>query len=174
MVRMGGLRPLRSERSVYVCMPITWNLETFLSAFGRMPPFPPGLDWHTPSSETERHEKKKHRTLSEPTLMDVDGEEGSQFRCSFCNGNRLSPNFKVSTLPLTNLTQKIEFPSRIQIHLLYISTTVTNHFLSAPVFTFLCLPEVLSYLCLVFRFTNFSLHSIKYDEKIYATSEHRA
>jgi hypothetical protein len=67
---------------------------------GRMPPFLPGLNWLTLSSETERHERKmRRRAVSEPTPMDVDGEEGSQFRCSFCNGNRpfRGPNSAIDT-----------------------------------------------------------------------------
>jgi hypothetical protein len=71
-----------------------------------MPSFLPGLNWLTLPSKTERHERSR-MALSEPTPMDVDDEEGSQLRCSFCNGNRLSPNTRVSTLPLMNLTQKI-------------------------------------------------------------------
>jgi hypothetical protein len=56
-----------------------------------MSPFLPGLNWRTLSSETGRYEtKRRRRAVSEPTPMDVDGEEGSQFRCSFCNGNRIS------------------------------------------------------------------------------------
>src|SRR5882757_5128145 len=52
-----------------------------------MSSFLPGLNWRTLSSETERYEKKtRRRAVSEPTPMDVDGEEGSQSRCSFCNG----------------------------------------------------------------------------------------
>jgi len=44
----------------------------------------------------------KRGASSEPTPMDVDDEEGNQFRCSLCNGNRLSSNLKVLTLPLTH------------------------------------------------------------------------
>ncbi len=65
-----------------------------------MPPFLPGLNGVTLSSEAERHEKKRgRRAVSEPTPMDVDGEEGRQFRCSFCNGNRPSrgPNSPIDT-----------------------------------------------------------------------------
>jgi hypothetical protein len=50
-----------------------------------------------------------------------------------------SPNLTVSTLSLTNLTQKGSFPGRIRIPLLYISTTVASHFSSAPVLYFLML-----------------------------------
>lgn len=45
----------------------------------------------------------------------------------------VSPNLKVSTLPLTDLTQKGQFPGHNQIHLLYISTTAASHFSSTPV-----------------------------------------
>ena len=38
----------------------------------------------------------------------------------------------------------------------------------------LCLQETSCYLCLLSRFTNFSMHSVEYNGKIYATAEHRA
>ena len=102
----------------------------------------PGLSWFIPSSETERHEReRRRRAFSEPTQMDVDGGEGSQTKCPLCNGNPLSPNLMVSTLSLMNLTQKEKGKSqgRIRIPLLYISTTVTSHFTSAPSLYFLML-----------------------------------
>ena len=72
-----------------------------------MPSFHPGLNWLTLSSESERYDtKKRRRAVSEPTPMDVDGEEGSQFRCSLCNGNRFSFNLDVLSLSLMHLTQK--------------------------------------------------------------------
>jgi hypothetical protein len=59
-----------------------------------MPSFLPGANWHALSFERERYEmrsgKRRRRAVSEPTPMDVDGEEGSHLRCSLCNGTRLS------------------------------------------------------------------------------------
>src|SRR6266702_1770462 len=53
----------------------------------------PGLSWFSRSSEKERGDtthtrsgKGRRRTLSEPTPMDVDWEEGSRSKCSVCNG----------------------------------------------------------------------------------------
>jgi len=96
-----------------------------------MPSFHPGLNGLSLPSETERYEtKRRRRAVSEPTPMDVDGEEGSQFRCSLCNDivSRSHPD-----------TSPIYFFDR-----------------GKP----------------FFEFTNFSLHSIEYDGRIYATSEH--
>lgn len=96
-----------------------------------MPPFLSGLNRLALSSETGRHEREsRRRTLSEPTLMNVDGEEGSHFRCSFCNG--IVSRSRSDTSPIYFYDRGKPF----------------------------------------FEFTNFSLHSIVYDEKIYATSEH--
>jgi hypothetical protein len=64
--------------------------QIILVHLGIMPSFLPDNELTLPS-KTERHEGKRgRRTLSGPTPMDVDSEEGSQIRCSFCNGNRLS------------------------------------------------------------------------------------
>ncbi len=176
---MRGLRPLRGERSVYmVCQSRepSIGVPVLLCFFiGRMPSFPPGLDCHTPSSETERHERKRRRALSEPTPMDVDGEVGSQFRCSFCNGNRLF-------LKPQGLNSAInEFDTKDIISRLHPDTSPIYFYDRGKPF-FECARTLhpgtrrkryRTYV-LWFRFTNFSLHSIEYDEKIYATSEHRA
>jgi len=101
-----------------------------------MPSFLPGINWNTLSSERENYEarlgKRRRRAISEPTPMDVDGEEGSQSRCSLCNDviARSYPD-----------TSPIYFYHR-----------------GKP----------------FFEFTNFSLHSVEHDGKIYATAEHRA
>lgn len=46
-------------------------------------------NWFTLSEETSPR-KRRRRAVSEPMPMDVDGEEGSQSRCSVCNGNHFS------------------------------------------------------------------------------------
>ncbi|KAI0002454.1 hypothetical protein BJV74DRAFT_600172 [Russula compacta] len=94
-----------------------------------MSSFRTDLNWSTPSEETSPR-KRRCRAVSEPTPMDVDGEEGSQSRCSVCNDvtSRLHPD-----------TSPICFYHRGKPY---------------------------------FEFTNFSLHSMEYDGKIYATAEH--
>jgi hypothetical protein len=139
---------------------------------GRMPPFLPGLNWHTLSSETERHEtKRRRRAVSEPTPMDVDGEEGSQFRCSFCNGNRFpfqsqGPESVIDAFDTKDIVSR----SHPDTSPIYFYSRGKPFFECASTYNLMLAS---SYLCL-FRFTNFSFHSVEYDGKIYATSEHRA
>ena len=69
------------------------SLLVNLSRHSTMSSLIPGLSWFSRSSEKERGDtthtrsgKGRRRTLSEPTPMDVDSEEGSRPKCSVCNG----------------------------------------------------------------------------------------
>ncbi|KAH8996599.1 hypothetical protein EDB92DRAFT_1840829 [Lactarius akahatsu] len=102
-----------------------------------MSSFIPGLSWFSRSSEKERGDtthtrsgKGRRRTLSEPSSMDVDREEGSRSKCPVCNVANARP---------------------------YPDTTPIFFYHRGKPF---------------FEFTNFSLHSIEYDGRIYPTAEH--
>ena len=139
-----------------------------------MPSFLPGINGHPIYSETELHEstlgKRRRRAVSEPTAMDIDSEEGCQSRCSLCNGGSpstswpiLQPNIdafnaKDVIARSSPNTSPIYFYHRGKpfFECAYTSSRNFGLLMSLP------------------RFTNFSLHSVEYDGKIYATAEHRA